>query len=439
MRIQTLLKQICVAVPLAASLHMATCQAVLGAAGWDSNISTGGPNGIAAVIASSGNDVFVATSYQIGAEWVGELWKWNYSGQVWTQLINSSFAGIPHALFFHSGGSLWLGGALESVGDTSQTAAGVARYQLSNATWEAGGASGLQIDGTVKAIGVGQVGVYPIWSRDLFYFGGGFTKAGSANIVRAYTNSSGVWIWESLNGGVTWWGDLNPPPGSDGGSFPVNAISVRNAGVQPSSNIGHEVFIGGNFTNSFTPTSHNINKWSENMDTGANGWYGFGQGLSTLWAGVDVWESRPWTCRVAGLAATSSKVYIVGNFGVVNTSNCPYDCNPPPGTCYGRIGLAEISGSTLRRWNNAPWRAPAMGWSVATLGTTDVYVAGLDSVTTDCSLGDTGYLPAWKFSSSTGWTNLSVSGSPNVDQVATGAQTKVIFRGVDGVVYRWIP
>src|SRR6266487_1624699 len=144
-----IIKKSCLSIPFAASLLIGALQQAL--ADWDttSNIGSGGPNLHAAVITSTSNDVYVA-SFDSGQ---GFLWKWNYSQQVWTLLPNSGFGGGgPLALFYYPGGgsvpeSLFVGGVITSVGALGDAAAGVARYQIDNATWEAV-SSGLQIDGT---------------------------------------------------------------------------------------------------------------------------------------------------------------------------------------------------------------------------------------------------------------------------------------------------
>lgn len=298
------------------------------------------------LISATPNAVYVITKGSYGSlpTWGGQIFRWN-STLGWQKANNGTFIGVPlDAKWLDN--SLWLVGYFETVGN--QEASGIARFYPSSGVWHAK-TNNLYVDGVATAIAVGKKIQYP-YSTTYYYIGGEFSKAGSQNISRVVLSGS-IYSWSSA--GV----NLPRPNNGSADMIPVQDITIKQQDWPYSGGYhsGFELTVVGNFKNS-SISSFNVAVYREYLYGYQDGWYSLGSGLGEGFylKCYGEWMARPQ--YASGLAAhyhqASDKVYLAGNFSVVNGVRCEY-IDAYGCVAAGPIRIAQISSGTyLQRLGN---------------------------------------------------------------------------------------
>jgi hypothetical protein len=307
------------------------------------------PESIPVAIASDEpNTVYVATTWiDNGASLRhSQILKWT-SAVGWTTVPNTYIQcyGLGYiSSMYKLGSNLYLVGSIASVGDNPNQipAENVAIYNIPTATWEAL-PHGLSIGGGSE-IRAANWGGGTMGSRTYIYVAGIYSQNGNSvnGVLRAY-KSGGVWVWDSMNNGI-----------SDGSNAPFTTTTVAvNPTAYWDSTYGyrHQVFVGGAFDGAGplpSTSATNVAIWNETSGTwSASG--SSGKGINYRWDHSDE-NCAPYTNPYAGyvrsLSWASGYLYIVGNpFNLIDESSIGVWLGGP---ClwYPGVSLAKWSAST---------------------------------------------------------------------------------------------
>ena len=321
------------------------------AAGWDDTFATSfaatAPGATPKAIITSSTTVYVYASYLVSYSPSSTeiLYKWTPANG-WTTVANSdigssSSGGVVNTLYA-DGGVLYVGiSGTASAGSLGAPLKGVARFNPSTGVWT-GMNQGLQINGSVFALGVGAKRQTPSGADYRYlYCGGDLTVGTSQDFARAQIDS---WGWDTLAN------QIQEPQG--GTQARVNSIVINHV-YGPDNTYGHEVYLGGRFK--WAGAHANLKKFNDKVYAQSDGWQTL-SGYVTKWHydcdGVFIEDlNQP---EIWAMTYRSGTVHFTGDFSKVNGTYLTCDIGPIIGCAANASlfqkyrGLGRISGNAVQ-------------------------------------------------------------------------------------------